>query len=140
MKFMQLNIRYSPCVTFDLGTRVAVVGLSGTFSQHILRKIMSNKNLLPNHFKTAFFGTIGAITIGVIIGNTASADQFIGHKNGRELVVHSNPVPVLLHRLIPPNYGRHVTNREYQASHRVTQPTVTIRPNRNSTRGFRNRP
>jgi hypothetical protein len=29
--------------------------------------------------------------------------------------VHSNPVPVFLHRLVPPNHGRHVTLKEYQS-------------------------
>jgi len=132
---MPLDIQYSPREPFNLGTRVAVVGLFGAFTQHILRKIMLNKNLLLNHFKTGFFGTIAAITLGTLIGNTASADQFIGHQNGREVVVHSNPFPVLLHRLVPPNYGRHVTTREYQASRRITQSTVMTRPNRNSTHG-----
>jgi len=140
MKFMPLDIHYGPREPFSLGTRIAAVGLFGTFNQYIQRKIMLNKNLLLNRFKTGFVGAIGAITLGALIGNTAAADQFVGHQNGREVIVHSNPLPVLLHRLVPPNYGRHVTNREYQASRRITQPTVVTRTNRNLTRGFRNRP
>lgn len=59
---------------------------------------------------------LGAFTLTIFMANFASADQFIGHQNGREVVVHTNPIPVFLHRLVPPNVGRHVTIREYQAS------------------------
>lgn len=34
--------------------------------------------------------------------------------NGREVVVHTNPIPVVLHRMVPPQYGRHVTKREVE--------------------------
>jgi hypothetical protein len=44
-----------------------------------------------------------------------SADQFVARHGGREVVVHTNPVPVFLHRLVPPNYGRHITLQEYHA-------------------------
>lgn len=50
------------------------------------------------------------------------AQQFVAHHGGRQVVVHTSPVPVVLHRLIPPNYGRHVTLREYQSG-RI--PTVS---------------
>ncbi len=47
-------------------------------------------------------------------GQTAWADQYVANLQGKEVVVHSNPLPVIFHRLIPPNYGRHVTAREYR--------------------------
>ena len=101
---------------------------------------MLNKKRLLNHVRTKLFGTIGAMTFVALIANSASADQFIGHQNGREVVVHTNPFPVFLHRLVPPNYGRHVTIREYQTARRTTQPTVLTVPNVNSTREVRNKP
>lgn len=42
----------------------------------------------------------------------AEAKQYKKVVNGRELVVHTNPIPVLLHRMVPPQYGRHVTEKE----------------------------
>ena len=65
----------------------------------------------------AKFNTLAII---VLMASVSRADQFLGHQNGREVVVHTNPIPVFLHRLVPPNYGRHVTAQEYQA---VRQPT-----------------
>jgi hypothetical protein len=35
--------------------------------------------------------------------------------NGRELVVHNSPVPVLVHRALPPYWGKHVTERQLKA-------------------------
>ena len=101
---------------------------------------MLNKNLLLNHFQTKFFGKIGTMALVALLANSASADQFIGHQNGREVVVHTNPLPVFLHRLVPPNYGRHVTIREYQAARRTTQPTGTKAPNSYSNLEVINRP
>lgn len=43
---------------------------------------------------------------------TADAKQYTRHVNGREVVVHTNPIPVLLHRAVPPQHGRHITQRE----------------------------
>lgn len=87
-----------------------------------------------------FIGKIGAFAMVAILASSASADQFIGNQNGREVVVHSNPIPVFLHRLVPPNYGRHVTIREYQASRRSVQPTVTTAPNGNLAREVKSKP
>lgn len=50
----------------------------------------------------------------LFVRQTAQADQFVANLQGKEVVVHSNPLPVIFHRLIPPNYGRHVTAREYR--------------------------
>lgn len=49
-----------------------------------------------------------------IFSTQANADQFVTHVKGREVVVHDSPLPVIFHRLIPPNYGRHMTVREYR--------------------------
>lgn len=46
----------------------------------------------------------------------AQAAQFAGRVGGRHVVVHTNPLPVVMHRLLPPNPGRHITIRQYQAS------------------------
>jgi len=58
--------------------------------------------------------------IAVIAGtsNSLKADQFVARHGNRQVVVHRNPIPVFLHRAVPPNYGRHVTLREYKASQR----------------------
>ncbi len=69
---------------------------------------------------TGAIAKFSTLAIIVLMASVAWADQFIGHRNGREVVVHTNPIPVFLHRLVPPNYGRHVTAQEYQA---VRQPT-----------------
>jgi hypothetical protein len=45
----------------------------------------------------------------------ASAKQFKQHVHGRDVVVHTNPIPVVLHRMVPPQHGRHVTQREVEA-------------------------
>jgi len=101
---------------------------------------MLTKNLFTNHLKTKLFGTIGTTMLVALLANDASADQFIGRQNGREVVVHSNPIPVLLHRLVPPNYGRHVTNREYKASRNSNRPTASTAPRAYSTRVVRSKP
>ncbi len=43
---------------------------------------------------------------------SVSAKQYVRHVQGREVVVHTNPIPVVLHRLVPPQHGRHVTEQE----------------------------
>ena len=100
---------------------------------------MLSKNLLFNRFKMGFCGKLVTVALVALIANRASADQFLGHQNGRQVVVHTNPFPVLMHRLVPPNYGRHVTIREYQATRRSTQPAASTVSNRNSPRELRNR-
>ncbi len=42
---------------------------------------------------------------------SASAERYTRHVNGKELVVHTNPLPVVAHRLVPPYWGKHVTQR-----------------------------
>ena len=101
---------------------------------------MLNKLSLVTRFNTKFIGKAGAFALVAILANSATADQFIGHQNGREVVVHTNPIPVFLHRLVPPNYGRHVTVREYQAARRSVQPAVTAAPNGNVGREVKGKP
>lgn len=47
--------------------------------------------------------------------------QYTRRVQGREVVVHTNPIPVVLHRMVPPQHGRHVTEREI-SSGKVPQP------------------
>lgn len=42
----------------------------------------------------------------------AVAKQFKQNIQGKEVVVHTNPIPVILHRMVPPQHGRHVTQKE----------------------------
>ena len=51
----------------------------------------------------------------------AEARRYKQMYNGREVVVHSSALPVVLHRLVPPQHGRHVTEREIQTG-RVPAP------------------
>ena len=101
---------------------------------------MSKKNSFLTRFNTKFISNAVAFALVSILANNASADQFIGHQNGREVVVHTSPIPVILHRLVPPNYGRHVTIREYHATRRPVQPTVTTAPNGNVAREVKSKP
>ncbi len=52
--------------------------------------------------------------LSLFAGQSTHAEQFVANLKGKEVVVHSNPLPVIFHRLIPPNYGRHITVREYR--------------------------
>ncbi len=56
-----------------------------------------------------------AIAISVsLLPSHASAKQYHRQMHGREVVVHTNPIPVVLHRMVPPQHGRHMTEREIQ--------------------------
>lgn len=59
--------------------------------------------------------TLVAVLVIGFGASAANADQFRARHHGREIVVHTNPIPVFFHRLVPPNYGRHVTLREYRS-------------------------
>ncbi|MFZ4080212.1 MAG: hypothetical protein ACOYKN_03210 [Pirellula sp.] len=52
-----------------------------------------------------------ALVVSASFGS-AQAKQYTRNVNGREVVVHTNPIPVVLHRMVPPQHGRHVTERE----------------------------
>ena len=54
-----------------------------------------------------------AIPAGSI--RSASAEQYVKQVNGKQLVVHTNVVPVILHRVAPPYKGKHVSARQLQA-------------------------
>jgi hypothetical protein len=56
---------------------------------------------------------------GVVSTVEVEAKQYEKVVGGREVVVHTNPVPVLMHRLVPPQLGRHITEKEL---HRGTIP------------------
>jgi hypothetical protein len=56
---------------------------------------------------------------GVVSTVEVEAKQYEKVVSGREVVVHTNPVPVLMHRLVPPQFGRHITEKEL---HRGTIP------------------
>ena len=54
---------------------------------------------------------LSALFIAILPSN-AHAKQHTQNINGREVVVHTNPIPVILHRMVPPQHGRHVTQKE----------------------------
>lgn len=63
-----------------------------------------------------------AVSLAVIgFSENVQAKQYTRQVNGRSVVVHTNPIPVLLHRAVPPQHGRHVTQREYNTGH-IPQP------------------
>ncbi len=80
--------------------------------------------------KTRTTLSIVTITLVAIVMTVSASDVSAKqHKqivNGKEVVVHSNPIPVILHRMVPPQYGRHVTKKE--VSHgKKSQPIVTAK-------------
>jgi len=42
----------------------------------------------------------------------AFAEKHVQTVNGREFVVHSSAAPVIVHRVLPPFLGKHVTERQ----------------------------
>ncbi|MFY8199240.1 MAG: hypothetical protein ACOVLE_01115 [Pirellula staleyi] len=61
----------------------------------------------------------------------ASAKQFTQIHQGREVVVHTNALPVILHRLVPPQHGRHVTAREIEQGQLPNAtPRAILKPRR----------
>ena len=63
----------------------------------------------------AIVAVFAAAFIVAAMSDTASAKQYVKNVNGRQVVVHTSPIPVVLHRLVPPQHGRHVTERELQS-------------------------
>ena len=61
------------------------------------------------------FLLLAAVALALSVSPSAEAKQHLARLHGREVVVHTNPVPVFLHRLVPPNHGRHVTVQEYRS-------------------------
>ncbi len=66
---------------------------------------------------------IGIAILLLVIGvqETSHAKQYTRNVHGREVVVHTNPIPVLLHRAVPPQHGRHITQRELRTGN-IPQP------------------
>jgi len=60
--------------------------------------------------------TVASFVISAIgLSSVASAEQYTKQVNGRDVVVHTNPVPVVMHRVVPPYLGKHVTARQLQS-------------------------
>ncbi len=76
--------------------------------------------IIDKTIATQLIAIVGFLSLSSI----AKADQHKQVVNGREVVVHSNPIPVILHRMVPPQHGRHVTRKEV-VSGKLPQP----RPN-----------
>jgi len=57
---------------------------------------------------------VSIVLIGLATNNAASAKQYSKQVAGKEVIVHSSPIPVILHRMVPPQHGRHVTEKEIQ--------------------------
>lgn len=56
--------------------------------------------------------TLVAVAVTGSLPSYSEATQYKKIVNGKEVIVHTNPIPVVLHRLVPPQHGRHVTARE----------------------------
>lgn len=70
---------------------------------------------------------LASIIVALAPPQASKAEQFVTRHHGREIVVHTNPIPVLLHRAVPPNFGKHVTVREYRAG-KIPTPSASLRP------------
>jgi hypothetical protein len=92
------------------GTAVAIDDGSSVDARN--NNQVGRKNSMSRIAAVAVFSFVFAVSFWA---SPLSADQFVARHGGREVVVHTNPVPVFLHRLVPPNYGRHITLQEYHA-------------------------
>lgn len=68
-------------------------------------------------------------TTGSLLSQNSDAKQFVAHKNGREVVVHTNPLPVIFHRVLPPNHGRHIYISEYHGPSQLRKSAFPFREN-----------
>jgi hypothetical protein len=59
-------------------------------------------------FRNAFLG----LAILPCLLAVASAEQHRAVVHGKEFIVHTNPVPVVVHRVLPPYWNKHITVRE----------------------------
>ena len=68
---------------------------------------------MKHHSNLTFVTTplVGLLAF-VMFSSNASAERYKKIVNGKEVVVHTNPIPVILHRMVPPQHGRHVTQKE----------------------------
>ncbi len=68
---------------------------------------------------------IVAVAMFSFLGSFASAKQYVANYHGRSVVVHTSPIPVIMHRMVPPQHGKHVTLKEVQSG-RVPSPQPII--------------
>lgn len=109
-----------------------------TPTSHPSNRIVCIKYDLGVSIMSRLLSSLAWIIVVWVPFQAASADQFVTRHHGREIVVHTNPIPVLLHRAVPPNLGKHVTVREYRAGKIPPQSTSLLQGNlsfsRNSNR------
>lgn len=67
--------------------------------------------------------------LAVSAPGVASAHQYVTTFQGREVVVHSNRLPVIMHRMVPPQLGRHITASELHSG-KVRTPSQSPRAGR----------
>jgi hypothetical protein len=48
----------------------------------------------------------------ILFANSASAERYVKAVNGKEVVIHTSAIPVVLHRIVPPYAGKHFTERQ----------------------------
>lgn len=63
---------------------------------------MTMRNLLP-------IGILVAACMALAMPDQAQAKRYVAVKDGKEVVVHTNVTPVIVHRVLPPyGLGKHV--------------------------------
>ncbi len=77
-----------------------------------------------------FLVLAGVLITTVLCASSAEARRYTQVVNGREVVVHTNPLPVVLHRMVPPQHGRHVTEREVRTGNVPAPGPVLFRRGR----------
>lgn len=73
--------------------------------------------------------SLAATILALAVPSVASAHQYVTTFQGREVVVHSNRLPVIMHRMVPPQLGRHITASELQSG-KVRTPSQSPRAGR----------
>jgi len=67
---------------------------------------------------TMFYRSLAIVVVGLSSFASvpqASAEIYSRQVNGKELIVHTNAAPVVVHRVLPPFHGKHVTERQLKA-------------------------
>lgn len=73
--------------------------------------------------------SLAVAILAVATPGIASAHQYVTTFQGREVVVHSNRLPVIMHRMVPPQLGRHITAAELHSG-KVRTPSQSARAGR----------
>ncbi len=73
--------------------------------------------------------SLAVAILAVSAPGVASAHQYVTTFQGREVVVHSNRIPVIMHRMVPPQLGRHITASELHSG-KVRTPSQSPRAGR----------